>query len=121
MNFKPKRRKKRQESVDPDQVARVIKLRDPAGVIKGSIGCLGTSIEALALTPEEDALVVGVRAYGESYKKPQFRVLPLRYVLNRVDRDPVVLAHIDLKGLLGREAKASRVSISAERKQYSNT
>ncbi len=98
--------------------ARVIKLRDPAGVIKGKYKMPWYKIEALALTPEEDALVVGVRAYGKSYKKPQFRVLLLRYALNRVDRDPVVLAHIDLKGLLGREEGIAALEYLPERKQY---
>jgi hypothetical protein len=98
--------------------AKVMKFRDPSGVIKAKYKMPWYKIEALALTPEEDALIVGVRTYGKSYKKPQFRVLLLRYDLKRVNKDPSVLAHFDLKGLLGREEGISALEYLPERKQY---
>lgn len=97
---------------------KVLKFRDPGAFLKAKFKMPWYKIEALALTPAEDALIVGVRTYGESYKKPLFRVILLRYDLKRLKKDPTLLAHIDLTSLVGRSEGISALEYLPERKQY---
>lgn len=74
--------------------------------------------EALALSPEEDSLIVGLRASGPHYSQPNYHVILLRYDLARLDAPPTLLAKIDLQGIVGRSEGISALRYVPLRRQY---
>jgi len=54
-------------------------------------------VEGLALTPDEKHLLVGVRAIGKKKKKPEYRVIILKYKLDDLKKLPEILVNVDLR------------------------
>jgi hypothetical protein len=98
----------------------VIALQRPAKVIKSSLAHAWSKVEALALTADEKHMLVGVRAVGESYKKPQYRVVILRYSMADLAADPEVVVDVDVSGpdLVGRAEGISGLEYAAPLKSY---
>lgn len=82
----------------------VLPLYHPGEAIKKQLGLPWSKVEALALTPEEDRLLLGVRAVGPDFKNPRFRVTILSYKLDALTEEPELVVDIDLspEALLGR-------------------
>ncbi len=82
----------------------VLPLYHPGEAIKKLLGLPWSKVEALALTPDEDRLLLGVRAVGADFKNPQFRVTILSYRLDALTEEPALVLSIDLSPdtLLGR-------------------
>ncbi len=82
----------------------VLPLFHPGEAIKKQLGLSWSKVEALALSPEEDRLLLGVRAVGTDFKNPQFRVTILSYKLDALTEEPELVLSIDLSPdtLLGR-------------------
>ncbi len=79
-------------------------LYHPGEAIRKQLGLPWSKVEALALSPEEDRLLLGVRAVGADFKNPQFRVTILSYKLDALTEEPELVLSIDLSPdtLLGR-------------------
>lgn len=54
-------------------------------------------VEGLALTPDEKHLLVGVRAIGEDFDNPEYRVIILKYKIKELNKLPEILVNVDLK------------------------
>jgi hypothetical protein len=82
----------------------VLPLYHPGEAVKKQLGLPWSKVEALALTPEEDRLLLGVRAVGPDFRSPQFRVTILSYKLDALTEEPELVVNVDLSPdtLLGR-------------------
>jgi hypothetical protein len=77
-----------------------IPLAAPEAAMGPEIGYI--NVEALALTPSEDRVLVGLRCWGPSKQGRRFGVALLSYSLDAPHQAPDVLARLDLQPLLGR-------------------
>lgn len=77
-----------------------------------------SKVEAISLSPDESSLILGVRAIGVHYTKPIYRVLLLRYALSDLQRPPLLLAHVDLQGVIGHSEGISALRYVPLRDQY---
>ncbi len=92
-----------------DQEARlvsqeVLPLYHPGEAIKKQLGLPWSKVEALALSPEEDRLLLGLRAVGPDFMNPSFRVAILSYRMDALTEEPELVLNIDLSPdtILGR-------------------
>jgi hypothetical protein len=92
-----------------DQQARlasqeVLPLYHPGEAVRKQLGLAWSKVEALALSPEEDRLLFGVRAAGPDFMSPSFRVTVLSYRIDALTEEPELVLNIDLSPdtILGR-------------------
>ncbi|MEZ4272427.1 MAG: hypothetical protein R3C68_13670 [Myxococcota bacterium] len=89
-------------------------IADPRDIVRELVGETYAKVEGLALTPSEERLLVGVRAFGPSQTSRRYGVLLLAYSTRDLTQRPQVIAHLDLKPLLGRSEGISGIEYSAK-------
>ena len=79
-----------------------------------------SKVEGLALTPDEKYLIIGVREMGEDYKNSEYRVIILRYELDKLNKRPKTIVNIDLnaQGVLKRPEGISSIEFDPNLKKY---
>lgn len=95
-----------------------LNLYDPRKIITLKLKKEWSAIEALALSPEEEYLFIGVRAIGENYETPSYKVIILKYAINDLDKEPEILVSVDLQGYLGRPEGISSLEYSSELNKF---
>ena len=98
----------------------VLPLYHPGEAIKKQLELPWSKVEALALSPEEDRLLFGVRAMGPDFMDPAFRVAILSYRLDALTEEPELVLNIDLSPdtLLGRPEGISSLEYVESLKSY---
>jgi hypothetical protein len=79
-----------------------VEVHDPKAFLAARDGRAYAKVEALALSPDEKALVMGVRAAGPDAATARKGVTLLAYDAKRPEDAPRLLADVDLAPLLGR-------------------
>jgi hypothetical protein len=113
-----KERKKKKKASFSFKDITLLSIADPTAFIEKTKQKKWSKIEALALTPDEDALLLGVRAVGSSFKAPEYRVLILRYSLNHLQQTPQIVVDLETKPLLGRSEGIAAMAYIPSTKQY---
>lgn len=95
-----------------------LKLYDPGKMVSMELKREWSKVEALALSPEEEYLFIGVRAIGESYKSSSYKVIILKYTLNDLNKKPEILVNVDLQDYLQRSEGISSLEFSHELNKF---
>jgi hypothetical protein len=98
----------------------VLPLFHPGEAIRKQLGLPWSKVEALALSPEEDRLLFGIRAVGPDFMNPSFRVAILSYSLDALTEEPELVLNIDLSPdtVLGRPEGISSLEYVASLNSY---
>lgn len=93
--------------VNPDRgssFGRQVPLYDPKAFLREQFGAARgyAKVEALALSPDERTLVVGLRSTGPDHAGAKRGVTLLAYDAARTDAAPQLIADVDLEPMLGR-------------------
>ncbi|MBW2738938.1 MAG: hypothetical protein JRE64_08830 [Deltaproteobacteria bacterium] len=89
-----------------------LKLYDPGKKIASHLNYKWSKVEAMALSPDETSLLIGIRAIGESYKLPLYKVIILKYDLKDLLQGPEVIVNVDLNEYLKRPEGISSLEFS---------
>ena len=115
---KGKKNKKKPKKSFVFKDIKAITIADPTAFIEKNKQKKWSKIEAIALTPDEDALLLGVRAVGKSFKAPEFRVLILRYALKNTKQAPKIVVDLETKPFVGRSEGIAAMAYVPSTKQY---
>ncbi len=95
-----------------------IELYPPDQYVAERLGQDWAKVEAIALSPDERYLLVGIRAIGSSHRSPGYGVTILQYDMGDLAAKPQLVLDIDLAELVGRPEGVSSLEFSAEHDKY---